>query len=65
MKEEKGTEVGGKAFHDMLDVDTLRCALAPSRVAVWRVKRTKTHLSALAANVLASGGLIDFADLKL
>jgi hypothetical protein len=65
MKEEKGTEVGGKAFHDMLDVDTLRCALAPSRVAVWRVKRTKTHLSALAANVLASEGLIDFADLKL
>jgi UDP:flavonoid glycosyltransferase YjiC (YdhE family) len=65
MKEEKGTEIGGKAFHDMLDVDTLRCTLAPSRVAVWRVKRTKTRLSALAANVLASEGLIDFADLKL
>ena len=65
MKEEKGTETGGKAFHDMLKVDTLRCALAPSRVAVWRLKRTKTRLSALAANVLASEGLIDFADLKL
>jgi hypothetical protein len=48
-----------------LDVDTLRCTLTPSRVAVWRVKRTKTRLSALAANVLASEGLIDFADLKL
>ena len=65
MKEEKGTEVGGKAFHDMLDVDTLRCHLSPSKVAVWRIKRTQTRLSALAANVLAGEGLIDFSDLKL
>jgi UDP:flavonoid glycosyltransferase YjiC (YdhE family) len=65
IKEENGTEVGGKSFHDLLDVDNLRCSLAPSRVAVWRVKRTKTRLSALAANVLASENLIDFADLKL
>lgn len=62
---EKGTEVGGKAFHDHLDVDNLRCSVAPSRVAVWRVKRTKTRLSALAATVLANEGLISFADLKL
>lgn len=65
IKEENGTEVGGKSFHDLLDVDTLRCTLAPSRVAVWRVKRTQTRLSAFAANVLASEGLLDFADLKL
>ena len=65
IKEENGTEVGGKSFHDLLDVDNLRCSLAPSRTAVWRVKRTKTRLSALAANVLASENLIDFADLKL
>jgi UDP:flavonoid glycosyltransferase YjiC (YdhE family) len=65
IKEEKGTEVGGKAFHDLLDVDSLRCSLAPSRAAAWRLKRTQTRLSALAANVLASEGLLDFADLKL
>lgn len=65
IKEENGCEVGGKAFHDMLHVDDLRCTLAPSRVAVWRVKRTQTRLSALAANVLAGAGLLDFADLKL
>ena len=65
IKEEKGCEVGGKSFHDLLDVDSLRCTLAPSRVAVWRVKRTQTRLSALAANVLAGEGLLDFADLKL
>ena len=65
IKEEKGTEVGGKAFHDMLDVDHMRCSVAPSRVAVWRIKRTQTRLSALAANVLANDGLLEFSDLKL
>ena len=65
IKEEKGNEIGAKSFHDMLDVDHLRCSLAPNRVAVWRVKRTQTRLSAFAANVLANEGLLDFADLKL
>lgn len=65
IKEEKGTEVGAKSFHDNLDIDTMRCTLAPSRIAVWRVKRTQTRLSAFAANVLASEGMLDFADLKL
>lgn len=65
IKEEEGSEVGGKSFHDFLDVDNLRCSLAPSRVAVWRIKRTETRLSAFAANVLAGEGLLDFADLKL
>lgn len=65
IKEERGCDVGGKSFHDQLDVDSLRCSLAPNRVAVWRIKRTKTRLSALAANVLANECLLDFADLKL
>ncbi|KAL3423468.1 glycosyltransferase family 28 domain-containing protein [Phlyctema vagabunda] len=65
IREEKGTEVGAKSFHDQMDVDNLRCSLSPSRVAVWRVKRTQTRLSAFAANVLASENLLDFGDLKL
>jgi UDP:flavonoid glycosyltransferase YjiC (YdhE family) len=65
ISKENGTEAGGKRFHDHLDVDGLRCSLAPGRVAVWRVKRTKTRLSALAATVLANEGLLDFGDLKL
>ena len=65
IKEEKGTETGGKSFHDQLKVDELRCSVSPSRVAVWTLKKTHTKLSALAANVLANEGLIDFADLKL
>jgi len=65
IKEEIGTEEGGKSFHDQLDTDIMRCSLAPNRVAVWRIKRTQTKLSALAANVLASEELISFSDLKL
>ncbi|KAI9842751.1 MAG: hypothetical protein M1837_006934 [Sclerophora amabilis] len=63
--QEKGAEVGAKAFHDRLDFENLRCSLAPSHVAVWRVKRTQVRLSALAATVLGNEGLLDFNDLKL
>lgn len=65
ISEEKGAEIGGKFFHDHLDVPSLRCSLDPSRVAVWRLKRTKTRLSALAATILAKEGLLNFGDLKL
>lgn len=65
IREEKGTDIGGKAFHDHLRVNDLRCSLAPSRVAVWRIKRTEIRLSALAATVLANEGLLEFSDFKL
>jgi len=62
---EKGTEIGAESFHKKLDIDTLRCALCPSRAAVWRVKRTTVRLSAFAATTLANEGLLEFSDLKL
>ena len=62
---EKGSDIGAKSFHDAQDVDSLRCSLAPSRVAVWRVKRTNIRLSGLAAAVLGNEGLLDFKELKL
>ncbi|KAI1821588.1 hypothetical protein F4861DRAFT_532881 [Xylaria intraflava] len=65
IRDEKGADVGGQSFHNHLDVDTLRCAVAPSRVAVWRVRRTQTHLSALAAAILVNTGYIQYSDLKL
>ncbi|KAI1496357.1 hypothetical protein F5X99DRAFT_74373 [Biscogniauxia marginata] len=65
IREEKGTDVGGQSFHKHLDVDSLRCSLAPSRVAVWRVRRTKTRLSALAAATLVDLGYLQYSDLKL
>ncbi|KAI0186151.1 hypothetical protein EV127DRAFT_346876 [Xylaria flabelliformis] len=65
IREEKGADLGAQSFHKHLNVDTLRCALAPSRVAVWRVRRTKTHLSALAAATLVNSGYLRYSDLKL
>ncbi|KAI0810163.1 hypothetical protein GGR55DRAFT_127437 [Xylaria sp. FL0064] len=65
IREEQGADVGAQSFHKHLDVDALRCAVAPSRVAVWRVRRSKTHLSALAAATLVNGGYIRYSDLKL
>lgn len=62
---ERGTDMGAQSFHHHLEVDQLRCALAPSRPAAWRVKRTQVTLSAFAACALANANLLDFHDLKL
>ena len=62
---EKGTDIGGKSFHDALNVDDLRCSLAPSRVAIWQVKKSDVRLSGLAAAVLGKEGLLDFNQLRL
>ncbi|KAI5927322.1 hypothetical protein F4810DRAFT_360708 [Camillea tinctor] len=65
IREEKGTDVGGQSFHKHLDVDNLRCSVAPSRVAVWRVRRSQTRLSAIAAATLVYLGYLKYSDLKL
>ncbi|RXG50203.1 hypothetical protein VDGE_01069 [Verticillium dahliae] len=65
IREEKGSEEGGKSFHRHLNVDDLRCALAPSRTAAWRVRRTQVALSPLAAAVLVNKQQIKYTDLKL
>ncbi|KAK8110989.1 Sterol 3-beta-glucosyltransferase UGT80B1 [Apiospora kogelbergensis] len=65
IREEQGTDVGGQCFHQHLDVDKLRCSVAPSRVAVWRVRRTSIRLSSLAAASLVQNGYIQYSDLKL
>ena len=62
---ETGTDTGAQSFHNELKIDTLRCTLAPSRTAVWRVKRTDIRLSAFSAATLGNEGLLDFNDLKL
>lgn len=65
IREERGVDVGGQSFHSQLDIDSLRCTVAPSRTAAWRVRRTKVRLSPLAAAVLVDRGLVQYADLKL
>lgn len=62
---EKGVDEGGQLFHKHLDIDSMRCALAPHRTAVWRVRRTQVRLSPLAATVLVERGLLKYSDLKL
>jgi len=65
IKEEKGADEGGKSFHQFLEVDNMRCSLSPSRVATWRIRRTKVRLSAFAAEVLVKEGFLKYSDLKL
>jgi UDP:flavonoid glycosyltransferase YjiC (YdhE family) len=36
IREEKGCEAGAASFHAQMNVDKLRCMMAPSRPAVWR-----------------------------
>jgi hypothetical protein len=75
IKEERGTEVGAASFHAQLSIEYLRCALAPSRPAVWTVPTAKSkgaptptadiRLSAFAATVLGNEGLLDVNALAL
>ncbi|PQE13488.1 glycosyltransferase family 1 protein [Rutstroemia sp. NJR-2017a WRK4] len=62
---EQGSDMGAQSFHQHLQVDRLRCILAPSRAATWRIKRSQVRLSAFAAFTLANANLLDFHDLKL
>ena len=62
---ERGSDMGAQSFHQHLEVDRLRCTLAPSRPAAWRIKRTQVRLSAFATCTLANANLLDFHDLKL
>ncbi|OAA73552.1 UDP-glucuronosyl/UDP-glucosyltransferase [Cordyceps fumosorosea ARSEF 2679] len=65
IREEKGTDEGGYSFHKHLDIDKMRCSVAPSRAAAWRVRRTKVRLSPLAVAVLVEHNVIKYTDLKL
>ena len=65
INEEPGNQIGAQSFHDKLDIDNMRCMLAPKRTAAWRVKRTKIRLSPFAATTLGHEGLLDLSDLKL
>lgn len=65
ISKEQGDHKGAQSFHQMLKLDELRCSVAANRPAVWRVRRTTTRLSAVAASVLAQAGELSFSDLKL
>ena len=64
ISQERGVDLGGQSFHHHLDIDSMRCSLAPSRVAVWRVRRSQIRLSALTADVLVKSDRLSYQDLK-
>jgi hypothetical protein len=70
IREEKGCEAGAASFHAQMDVDRLRCLMAPGRAAVWRVKTKGSNtddvrLSTFAATVLGNEGVLDVNQLRL
>ncbi|KAG6108678.1 hypothetical protein E4U13_006331 [Claviceps humidiphila] len=65
IRKEAGADVGARSFHKHMDVENMRCSLAPSRTAIWRVKRTKIRLSPLAMSVLVDASLLEYKDVKL
>jgi UDP:flavonoid glycosyltransferase YjiC (YdhE family) len=62
---ENGAEEAALSFHNMLNMDTMRCLLLPDRIANWRVKNTNIRLSSLAASVLIDNGITSLTRLKL
>jgi UDP:flavonoid glycosyltransferase YjiC (YdhE family) len=69
IREERGCESGAASFHAQLDGESLRCMVAPERVAVWRVKtngpkQDSIRLSAFAAAVLGDAKLLDVNQLR-
>ncbi|KAG6046249.1 hypothetical protein E4U39_001517 [Claviceps sp. Clav50 group G5] len=65
IRKEAGADVGAQSFHRHMDVENMRCSLAPSRAAIWRVRRTKIRLSPLAMSVLVDASLLEYKDVKL
>lgn len=61
---ENGCEAAAMSFHQQLDIERHRCALAPNLNAIWRLKKTDITLSAFAAATLSNEGLLDFNDLR-
>jgi UDP-glucoronosyl and UDP-glucosyl transferase len=67
-KEGDGAENAVASFHHSLPLDgehSLRCYVFEDRVAVWRYKKTRVHLSALAADLLVESGRLQWRDLRL
>lgn len=62
---ERGQKAGAESFQDSLELDKLRCTLAPKRAAAWRIKRTQVRLSTFAATVLLQEGLLESTEIKL
>jgi len=55
---ENGAKAGVEHFHQELDMNSLRCSILPGLKATWKVKKSDTRLSPLAASLLIDEGKI-------
>lgn len=58
MRRESGVENAVHSFHRHLNLEKLQCAICPTKPAVWKVRHSKTILSAVAATALVETGLL-------
>ncbi|KAJ6134158.1 hypothetical protein N7523_000480 [Penicillium sp. IBT 18751x] len=65
MQHESGVRDGLRSFHRHLDLQIMRCAICPTRPAVWRLRHTNIKLSAFAAAVLVENEKINPQDIFL
>jgi UDP-glucoronosyl and UDP-glucosyl transferase len=65
IKNENGAEDAAASFHNIINMDSMRCLILPDRIATWRMKNSDIRLSTLAASVLIDHGIISLAQLKL
>ncbi|KAJ5698704.1 hypothetical protein N7462_000709 [Penicillium macrosclerotiorum] len=56
MEKESGVQDCVRSFHRQLNLRPLKCAICPTRPAVWHLKHTDIGLSAFAATVLVEMG---------
>ncbi len=63
--EENAPWMSAKYYRDQLPPPGTRCALLPSRMAVWEVKGTDVKLSALSAAILMNEGKLRVRDLQV
>jgi UDP:flavonoid glycosyltransferase YjiC (YdhE family) len=64
MASERGVEAAVQSFHANLPLETMQCALLPTMVASWKLKKDRIHLSKLAAQILIENGVIVPSDLE-
>lgn len=65
MAEESGTSKAMQSFHRHLEFSRLGCAVCPSRAASWYVKKDDVGISAFAATVLITEGLLKAKHVEL
>ncbi|KAL1962950.1 hypothetical protein VTN77DRAFT_9046 [Rasamsonia byssochlamydoides] len=64
IRAEDGARAAAHSFQDQLNIDQFRCSIFPSAKAVWKVKKSRMRLSALAATVLGNAGLLNMNNLR-